>query len=49
MVLPVAAYLHETRQYVNAAFEGKTLFDLPPHLMHAERENWAPLINWLGR
>lgn len=47
--LPVIAYLHETQQYVNAAFEGKTLFDLPPHLTHAERESWAPLISWLGR
>jgi chromosome partitioning protein len=47
--LPVVAYLHETQQYVNAAFEGKTLFDLPPHLTHAERESWAPLISWLGR
>jgi chromosome partitioning protein len=47
--LPVIAYLHETQQYVNAAFEGKTLFDLPPYLTHAERESWAPLIQWLGR
>jgi chromosome partitioning protein len=47
--LPVIAYLHETQQYVNAAFEGKTLFDLPPHLTQAERESWAPLINWLAR
>jgi chromosome partitioning protein len=34
---------------VNAAFEGKTLFDLPPHLTHSERESWEPLINWLAR
>lgn len=47
--LPVIAYLHETQQYVNAAFEGKTLFDLPPHLTQAERESWKPLIGWLSR
>ncbi len=47
--LKVIAHLHETQQYVNAAFEGKTLFDLPPHLTQAERESWAPLIQWLGR
>lgn len=47
--LPVVAFLHETQQYVNAAFEGKTLFDLPPHLTQAERESWAPLIDWLTR
>lgn len=47
--LPVIAYLHETQQYVNAAFEGKTLFDLPPYLAQAERESWAPLVKWLTR
>lgn len=46
--LPVVAYLHETQQYVNAAFEGKTLFDLPPHKTQAERDSWAPLIEWLA-
>jgi chromosome partitioning protein len=46
--LPVIAYLHETQRYVNAAFEGKTLFDLPPHLTETERENWAPLVKWLS-
>ena len=34
--LPILAYLRETQVYVNAAFEGKSLFDLPPYL--AERE-----------
>lgn len=47
--LPVVAYLHETQQYVNAAFEGKTLFDLPPHKTQTERESWEPLIAWLAR
>lgn len=46
--LPVVAYLHETQQYVNAAFEGKTLFDLPPHKTQAERDSWASLIKWLA-
>jgi chromosome partitioning protein len=30
--LPILAYLRETQAYVNAGFEGKTLFDLPPSL-----------------
>ena len=47
--LKVIAHIHETQQYVNAAFEGKTLFDLPPHLTQAERESWMPLIGWLAR
>jgi chromosome partitioning protein len=45
--LPVVAHLHETQQYVNAAFEGKTLFDMAPSRTELERENWAPLVSWL--
>ena len=45
--LPVLAYLRETQAYVNAAFEGKTLFDLPHHLAERELEQWAYLLNWL--
>ncbi len=45
--LPVLAYLRETQTYVNAAFEGKTLFDLPPYLAERELEQWAYLLNWL--
>ncbi len=45
--LPILAYLRETQVYVNAAFEGKSLFDLPPHLALRELEQWAFLQNWL--
>lgn len=45
--LSVLAYLRETQTYVNAAFEGKTLFDLPQHLAERELEQWAYLLNWL--
>ena len=45
--IPVITHLHETQHYVNAAFEGKTLFDLPPHKTQAGRESWAPLIEWI--
>ena len=45
--LPVLAYLRETQVYVNAAFEGKTLFDLPPSLSERELEQWAYLLSWL--
>lgn len=45
--LPVLAYLREAQVYVNAAFEGKTLFDLPPSLAQRELEQWAFLLNWL--
>jgi chromosome partitioning protein len=47
--LPILAYLREAQVYVNAAFEGKTLFDLPPSLAHRELEQWAYLLDWLER
>lgn len=45
--LPVLAYLREAQVYVNAAFEGKTLFDLPPSLAERELVQWGYLLNWL--
>jgi chromosome partitioning protein len=45
--LPVLAYLREAQVYVNAAFENKSLFDLPPSLAQRELEQWAYLLNWL--
>ncbi|MEI7456528.1 MAG: ParA family protein [Nitrosomonadales bacterium] len=45
--LPILAYLRETQVYVNAAFEGKSLFDLPPYLAFRELEQWDFLLNWL--
>jgi len=47
--LPVLAYLRETQVYVNAAFEGKSLFDLPPYLAERELEQWAFLLDWLEK
>ena len=45
--LPVLAYLRETQVYVNAAFEGKSVFDLPPRVVERELEQWAYLKDWL--
>jgi len=45
--LPVLAYLRETQAYVNAGFEGKTLFDLPPSQAEHELEQWTYLLGWL--
>jgi chromosome partitioning protein len=47
--LPILAYLRETQVYVNAAFEGKSLFDLPPYLAFRELEQWDFLLNWLEK
>jgi len=47
--LPVLAYLRETQVYVNAAFEGKSLFDLPHHIAERELEQWEFLQDWLEK
>jgi chromosome partitioning protein len=45
--LPVLAHLRNTQNYVNAAFEGKSLFDLPPHIVERDVEQWQGLTGWL--
>jgi chromosome partitioning protein len=47
--LPILAYLRETQVYVNAAFEGKSLFDLPSYLAEREQEQWTFLQDWLEK
>ncbi len=47
--LPILAYLREAQVYVNAAFEGKSLFDLAPSQAQRELEQWAYMLNWLER
>lgn len=47
--LPVLAWLRNTQNYVNAAFEGKSLFDLPHHVAERDVEQWAGLTGWLDR
>ncbi|HEX7455249.1 MAG TPA: ParA family protein [Gallionella sp.] len=47
--LPILAYLRETQVYVNAAFEGKSLFDLPPHQAFRELEQWDFMLDWLEK
>ncbi len=47
--LPVLAYLRNTQNYVNAAFEGKSLFDLPHHVVERDVEQWTGLTGWLDR
>ncbi|MDO8264689.1 MAG: ParA family protein [Gallionella sp.] len=47
--LPILAYLRETQVYVNAAFEGKSLFDLPHHVAERELEQWEFLQDWLEK
>lgn len=45
--LPVLAYLRNAQNYVNAVFEGKSIFDLPPHLAERDVEQWQGILDWL--
>ena len=45
--LPVLAYLRNAQNYVNAGFEGKSIFDLPPHIAERDVEQWQGIIDWL--
>lgn len=46
--LPVLAFLRNTQHYVNAAFEGKSLFDLPHYVVERDLEQWRELTAWLS-
>ena len=46
--LPVLTYLRDTQVYANAAFQGKSIFDLPPYQSEKDVEEWKPLLKWLG-
>ena len=45
--IPVLAYLREAQVYVNAAFEGKSIFDLPHYQAEHDVAQWATLLGWL--
>lgn len=45
--LPVLTHLQETQAYINAGFEGKSIFDMPNWMTEREREQWQPLLTWL--
>ncbi|MBI3526944.1 MAG: ParA family protein [Betaproteobacteria bacterium] len=46
--LPVLAYLRDTQIYVNAAFNGLSLFDLPGYLSGKDLEQWQPILDWIN-
>lgn len=45
--LPVLTYLRDAQVYANAAFSGRSLFDLPEYLASRELVQWQPLLDWL--
>ena len=45
--LPILTYLRDTTVYVNAAFNGKSIFDLPFYQAKQELVQWQPLTKWV--
>lgn len=45
--LPILTYLRDTMVYVNAAFNGKSIFDLPFYQAEQELAQWRPLTKWV--
>ena len=46
--LPVLTCLRDTQVYANAAFQGKSIFDLPHYLNEKDVNDWKPLLRWLN-
>lgn len=46
--LPILTLLRDTQIYVNAAFNGLSIFDLPDYLRERDIEQWQPILDWVG-
>ncbi|MDE2401117.1 MAG: ParA family protein [Burkholderiales bacterium] len=47
MDVPVLTLLRDTQNYAHLAAHGLTLFDVAPHKVEKDLEQWAPLLAWL--
>ena len=47
--LPVLTHLRDTQNYVTAAFEGKSIFDMAPFSVAQDVAQWQPILKWLER
>ena len=45
--LPVLTHLRDTKNYVTAAFEGKSIFDMAPWIVAQDLTQWQPIAKWL--
>lgn len=46
--LPVLTYLRDTQLYVNTAFSGQSIFDLPSYQSMRDLKEWQPIVEWLA-
>jgi chromosome partitioning protein len=45
--MPLVGWLRDTQMYPNAAFNGESIFDLPPSLADRETQMWGPILEWV--
>ncbi len=45
--MPLVGWLRDTQMYPNAAFNGESVFDLPPYLAERETQMWRPILDWV--
>ncbi len=46
--IPYMALLRASQNYIYAAEQGKTIFELAPSRTSRDREKWKPLLRWLN-
>lgn len=46
--IPFIATLRDSQNYIRAAERGLGIFELAPHMVEHDLEQWAPLIRWLN-
>lgn len=46
--IPFIASLRDSQNYIRAAERGLGIFELAPHLVEQDMEQWEPLLKWLN-
>lgn len=46
--LPFMTMLRQSQNYIRAAEQGLSIFEMAPHKTFYDREQWEPLLNWLN-
>lgn len=47
--LPVLGYLRETQNYIQLAAHGATLWDIAPHKVEKDLQQWDPVLQWINQ
>ncbi len=45
--LPFMTMLRQSQNYIRAAEQGLSIFEMAPHKTYYDREQWEPLLKWL--